>query len=228
MIPAPNYPKWHKKVVSTIQPFSEKKLYLRVLVFGLLLFGATYLYTSWLKIPGAVNKSTADTAIILIGLSMLLSSLCYFWNFVDTKIIYRKHLGLLGFAFGVAHIVLSFSAVQSLFLPETWQKGTMWAPLTGALATVIFTIMALISNQYMARELGGQTWRFILRAGYIGVVLVFIHVFLLKSARWITWYEGGMKTLPSLSLMVSIFMAIVLIMRILLWFSLRKKFVLKR
>lgn len=223
-----DYPQWHKQAVKNAQPFSEKKLYWRTLFFGLVLFAATYGYTSWLKIPGVLNKSAADTAIILIGLSMLLSSLCYFWNFVDTKIIYRKHLGLLGFAFGVAHIALSYSALLNLFKAETWQQSSLWAPLTGAVATVIFTIMALISNQFMARELGGASWRFILRTGYAAVLLVLAHVYLLKSARWITWYQGGMETPPSLSLVVSVFMVIVILMRILLWFSLKRKAIVKR
>ena len=216
------YDKWHKTVVKTIKPLSEKQLYLRVLIFGLLIFGATYGYTTWNKIPGVLNKSVADTSIILMGFSMLLSSICYFWNFLDNKIIYRKYLGLIGFAFAITHVVLSYSALLNLFNPETWQKGAMWPAFTAAIATGIFTIMALISNQYAARELGGRVWRGILRTGYIAMILVWLHVVLLKSGRWITWWEGGRQTPPSMSLLVTIFITIVVLMRIALWWSLRK------
>jgi DMSO/TMAO reductase YedYZ heme-binding membrane subunit len=62
-----------------------------------------------------------------------------------------------------------------------------------------------------------------LRFGYVALALVMVHVFLLKSARWSTWYEGGMTTPPSLSLVVTIFAAVVILVRLLLWFSLSRR-----
>jgi DMSO/TMAO reductase YedYZ heme-binding membrane subunit len=216
------YKRWHDQTVSKLTPPSEVGFYFRVTLLGLLVFAATYSYTAWLKIPGTLNKSVADTSIILIGLSMLLTSICYFWDFLDSKIIYRKHLGLIGFAFGLVHIGLSFPALKRLFEISTWQQGAMWPALTGAIAAVIFAIMTLISNRYMATELGGRLWRAILRTGYLAIIFVWLHVVLLKYERWLTWFEGGMQTLPSMSLLVSIFMFIVVVMRVALWWSLRR------
>lgn len=200
-----------------------KNLYLRVSLFSLVIFGLFYWYTSYLGIPGGLNKSVADTSIFIMGLSMMLSGLTYFFNVFDSYMRYRKHLGLVGFAFAIVHVVLSFSALQNLFQAETWQKGAMWPAFTGLLALIIFTVMALVSNSKMARLLGAKWWRFILRTGYLAVILVWMHVVLLKSARWMSWYEGGMKTLPSLSLLVSIFMLLVIVLRIILFFAVRKK-----
>ncbi|MDQ5951084.1 MAG: Ferric oxidoreductase protein, partial [Patescibacteria group bacterium] len=45
----------------------------------------------------------------------------------------------------------------------------------------------------------------------------------LKSARWITWMEEGFPTPPSLSFLVSVFMLIVLAMRVALWLALKMK-----
>lgn len=202
--------------------FGEWLLYLEAGIFGLLVFALSYTYTGWLNIPGQLNKSLADTAIILMGFSMLLSSVCYFWNFLDWAIIYRKYLGLIGFAFALAHIVLSWTPFMSLFTMNAWQQGKMWPILMGAVALGIFGIMALVSNLYIARKLGFETWKRILRVGYGAVMLVWLHVVLLKSGRWITWYQGGMKTPPSLSLLVTMFMTVVVVMRIFLWWSLRK------
>ncbi len=203
--------------------FPDWSLYFKTGIFGLIVFGLSYAYMKWLNVPGEVNKSMADTAIILMGSSMLLSSVSYFWNFLDWAIIYRKYLGLIGFAFGIAHLLLSWGAFLSLLKISTWEQGKMWPALMGAVAFGIFLIMALVSNSFSARKLGVMTWKGILRTGYIAVIFVWLHVVLLKSARWITWFQGGMKTLPSLSLLVAIFMTIVIIMRILLWWSLRKK-----
>ena len=203
--------------------FKEIALYLKSGIFGLIVFGLCYAYLKWMNIPGELNKSVADTSILLMGLSMLISSICYFWNFLDWTIAYRKYLGLIGFAFGVSHLALSWAPFMSLFEAKTWEQGRMWPVLAGAVAFVIFTIMVLISNSFMARSLGGKVWRFILRTGYVALILVFVHVVLLKSARWITWYEGGMKTPPSLSLIVSVFMGVVLLMRVILMISVSRK-----
>ncbi len=205
------------------KPLSGTSLYLRVMLFSIVVFGAGYAYTAWLGTPSVLNKTAADTSIIVMGLSMLLSSICYFWNSFDSLIRYRKHLGLVGFAFACAHMVLSFPAFQALFRPEVWQKGLMWPALTGTLAMVIFTVMALVSNTKMAMLLGGKTWRRILRTGYVAVLFVLAHVVILKSARWITWYENGMQTAPALSLLVSGFMVVVILMRIALWLATRNK-----
>ena len=201
--------------------------YIKVLVLGMAIFWGTYSYTTAQQIPNVLNKSVADTSIILIGLSMLLSSLCYFWNFLDSQSIYRRHLGLIGFAFGLVHIGLSQSALFGLFNPETWARGAQWPAFTGMVATVIFTVMALISNTYSIKKLG-RAWRPVLRWGYLALIMVFAHVVLLKSARWITWYNGSMITPPSMSFMVTIFMVLVLVMRVVLLFSLKRRTKLKR
>lgn len=201
----------------------DLSLYLRAFVFSLLIFAGAYLYLSWLKIPGILNKTVADTAIFLIALSMIFSSLGYFFNFVDRLAIYRKHLGMIGFGFAVWHLLLSWSALLNLFKVETWESMRMWPMLTGFLAFLIFTKMALISNQFSTRFLGSRLWKGILRFGYFGLVLVMFHVFLLKSARWLTWYQEGMQGPPSLSLLVVIFTTIVLLLRLALWWSLSRR-----
>lgn len=201
----------------------DLNLYLKTFVFALFIFLGAYLYLSWLKIPGTLNKTTADTAALLVALSMIFSSLGYFFNFADRLAIYRKHLGMIGFGFAVWHLLLSWSALLNLFKVETWESGKMWPMLTGFLAFSIFTVMALISNQLSTRLLGSKLWKGILRFGFLALILVMLHVFFLKSARWLTWYQEGMQGPPALSLLVVIFTAMVLILRLALWFSLSKR-----
>ena len=201
----------------------DLSLYLKTFVFSLLIFAGLYLYLSAQNIPGTLNKAVADTATFLVALSMIFSSLGYFFNFADRLAIYRKHLGMIGFAFAVWHLLLSWSALLNLFKIETWESMRMWPMLTGFLAFLIFTKMALISNQLSIRLLGSKLWKLILRFGYLALVLVILHVFLLKSARWLTWYQEGMQGPPALSLLVVIFTTIVLVLRIVLWWSLAKR-----
>jgi DMSO/TMAO reductase YedYZ heme-binding membrane subunit len=202
---------------------SDWGFYFRTLIFGVIVFALCYSYTTWSKIPNALNKSMADTATWLIGFSMILSSLGYYFNLFDSKVIYRKYLGLVGFGFGLLHIWLSLPALQSLSQASAWQKGTMWPALTGLIAATIFTVMALVSNNMMTRTLGGKLWRYILRTGYLAILFVEAHVILLKGPRWVTWYQGGMKTPPSMSLILAAFIFIVLLMRIALWWSTSRK-----
>lgn len=207
----------------SILPKSEFVIYGKVVAFGLIVFGLLFVYTTKLGIPEVVEKSIADTSIILIGLSMWLGSLTFFFNVFDRLIKFRKQLGLVGFAFGFLHVVLELSALKRVFNPEVWQTQIPWAPLTGLFATGIFIIMTMISNRWSMLHLGVLSWRRILRTGYIAVLLVLAHIILLKSARWMTWLEGGMKSLPSTSLLISIFLVIVVTMRVLLWLRLSTK-----
>lgn len=217
------YSKWFSQTVNKVGPLSERQLYLRVSLFGLVIFGAMYGYISFLKLPNVLNKSVADTAVVLIGLSMLLSGVCYFWNVFDTKIVYRKHLGLIGFAFALLHLLLSWSAFLRLFEADTWESQTIWAPLTGLIALLIFAVMAAISNKFSALHLGGKVWRGILRTGYVALFFVLAHVVFLRLARWQSWLSEGMKSLPSVSLIVVGFIILVLLMRAALMISLRTK-----
>lgn len=198
-------------------------MYLHTTIFGAVVFVAFYLYLTWLDIPSPVNKAVADAGIFLMGWSMLLSGVCYFWNTLDKMISYRKYLGLVGFAFATAHLVLSWSAFLNLFSIQTWQNGRMLAPFAGTVAFVIFTIMALISNTTMAKKLGGKVWKSILRTGYIAVIFVAVHVIALRFGRWTSWVQEGFPTPPSLSLVISLFIVIVLGMRVALWIALKRK-----
>jgi DMSO/TMAO reductase YedYZ heme-binding membrane subunit len=172
--------------------------YWKVLILGLGLFGLTYWYLSFQKVPSPLNKAVADTSVFLMGFSMVLS-------------------------FGLVHIGLSFAALERLFLAVTWQQNAAWPALTGLIAAVIFSLMTLVSNRLMASRLGGKTWKVILHTGYIAMGLVLAHVVLLKSVRWLTWYHQGMATAPATSLIVAGFIVVVLVMRMVLWGSLKKR-----
>lgn len=202
---------------------SEWMMYIQTIILGGIIAFASHSYISWLKIPNPLNKSIADTSIYLIGLSMALASVCYFWNVFDRFITYRKQLGIVGLGFGLVHIYLSSSALQKLFSPTVWQQGIPWGPFTGALATLIFLVMAFVSPGIVAQKIGGKAWRTILRMGHIAVALIWLHVYFLKFGYIAKWYAGGMKTLPSSSLLVLIFMSLVIVLRLALWIALAKK-----
>lgn len=216
---------WHRQTIAKISPpKTEFALWRNTLVFGLAVFATSvaYLYIrrGSMSLFGA-NKAFATTALFLIGLSFALSGLCYFWNFVDTKIIYRKHLGLTGFGFAMLHVIMSLFVLPQF--PLEYYQSHLPTFLTGLLAILIFIFMAAISNQYAARELGGKTWRMFLRIGYLAYFAVILHFGILKYSEWLKWFATRSPLLPPLSLFGVLFATIVLFLRLALWISLSRR-----
>ncbi len=201
---------------------TDIKRYFQTALFTAVLFGLSYWYLGVLKLPNLLNKAVADTSIVLIGLSMVMSSVSYFWNFADPLVSYRKHLGVIGFWLGLGHLFLSWGAFQRLINPETWAKGVPWATFTAMIALVIFALMTLISNMTMTKMLG-RWWKPLLRFGYVAIALIWLHVYFLKASSIMKWYAEGMKALPPSSVIMLGFMTVVMIMRGMLWLSLKRK-----
>lgn len=202
---------------------SELKLYINTIFFAAVVYILTYFYISFTPARLPLNNAVANTAVFLMGFSMVLSSICYFWNFLDKLIIYRKYLGLVGFAFAVTHVLLYIPVFMALFSVEAWQNDFILVPLTGLVALLIFTVMAVISNKFMAGKIGGKLWKNILRTGYIAFIFVLLHLIFLDTSKWAKWVTEGFPTLPSMSLLISIFILWFLLMRVLLWIALSKK-----
>jgi DMSO/TMAO reductase YedYZ heme-binding membrane subunit len=180
-------------------------------VFGFSLFGVILAYFWWesgeLAVFG-INQAAADAGTILISLSMFLTVLSYFFDRFDKKIIYRKHLGIIGFAYVVAHIVFVVLLMPTRY-PLTGWLTTRILPFTfGAIATAIFALMTLISNRYAASSMGGVVWRGILRyGGYGALVMSLVHIWLATSRFWSI-------TSPSLSMLVFVFGALTVVARV--------------
>ena len=197
----------------------------------------------WLTEPGTLpvtmNKALADSAMILIGLSFVLSSLCYFWDFVDCKIVYRKYLGLWGFALGVAHGVMSlvfylywkprgYETSPIFVLDHHWDFGVflisnIYAFASAVVAFLIFLMMTAISNQYAIHELGGLWWRRLLRVGYFAYVFATLHFLIKNIPEWQEMFANPSFGLPPLNLIIFLFVCAVVILRTALWWSLWKK-----
>lgn len=182
-----------------------------------------------------INKATASTAIILMGLSFALSGLGYYWDFLDRKVAYRKYLGLVGYFFVLWH---GINSLYFYFLADTdLEKFVLsrdWLVLDytinnripfvlGALSLLIFTIMALISNNYATKKIGGVRWRKLLRVGYIALLFALIHFTVKNLEIWINWIRDGANTLPQMSSLLAVYIVVILLLRLSLQISLSKK-----
>ncbi len=162
-----------------------------------------------------VNDALADAGLLLICASMALSGLCYFWDFADRYIIYRKHLGLWGCALIVAHggwtLALPQYSIALLLQPQNIR-----AFIFAVIASIILLMMAAISNRYAVTELGGRWWRRLLRLGYVAIFFGAWHALIKKAPLWAMWMEAPLSA-PPLSLVVVLVSGMTIVLRIALW-----------
>lgn len=219
----------HQEIIKkTILP-PGIKLWLKTSGFSLVVFGLASLYIYLQKGRYElfeINQAVAGTAVFLIGGSLALSGICYFWDFLDSKIIYRKHLGIAGFAFGLVHALIILIPLQDRFsFPGYYFQDASHLLVFSAAVTavVLFALLTAISNRYAIQELGGKRWRLILRyGGYAGLIFTLIHFGVNQYPRWISWYQSGATIWPPISLLEFIFGVLVLALRLILWLALLK------
>ena len=182
-----------------------------------------------------LNRAAAINAFFLIGISFALSGLSYFFSPFKKLLMYRRDIGLFGFAFAFIHG--TFSLYTYLFVPSflsgfefyyVWDAfgikvSNVFAFLYGLTALLFFTFMAIISNNYAMRFFGGILWRQFLRVGYFAYVYVIFHFSIKRSAEWIFWLQHRIPVLPPLSLILLLFGLFVLGTRCALWVSLAKR-----
>ncbi|MDP2691280.1 MAG: ferric reductase-like transmembrane domain-containing protein [bacterium] len=199
---------------------SEFRLWFNTILLslGIFFFSSLYLFVRRGNYDFFIaNKAFATTSLVLIGLSLALSGLCYFWNFLDSKIVYRKHLGLAGFAFAIVHVIVSFFFLSGRFTYPEWFSGHFLSVMFGLLALLVLCFMALISNRWARMELGALLWRRLLRLGYLVLILVAAHFALLKYGEWTKWFQTPDPFLPPLSLLEMIFTLLVIGLRLAVW-----------
>ncbi len=166
----------------------------------------------------AWSKVVAGTSGLLFAYSLSLSTLGYYFDVFDKKIIYRKYLGLAGYFFALAYCFLLL-----IINPDRYLFGffdNLWSAdfVFGLGAMVIFTIMAAISNNRLMQVLGPIRWRNILRLGYLAFFLLVLRATILEGDLWHIWMvsSGG---LPPVRLFLSFVAIFVIFFRLSIVFS---------
>ncbi len=154
---------------------------------------------SWITL----SKTLAGTAGVLIAASFALSGFSYYFDFLDTKLGYRKYLGLIGFYFAVLYSLFLIGLYPELYGWGLWSRLTEPEVLLGLAAMAILSLMAIISNQRLMVLLGPNLWRQILRFGYLAMIFLVTRAYLLEGDLWHTWLIN-MNGLPPGRLVLSI------------------------
>jgi DMSO/TMAO reductase YedYZ heme-binding membrane subunit len=160
-----------------------------------------------------VAKVLAGTAGILLAGSLGMSSICYFFDFADSKIIYRKYLGLWGYLYALAYTVVIALLFPERYLVSFPQNLFNVDAGLGFLSMAIFTGMALISNSAATRLLGGQRWRNLLRFGYVAYALLVVRGIVLDAAEWQEFFTTY-NSWPSVRMILTVLGLLVLTLRL--------------
>ena len=214
-----------KPTPQSLRLWSDIFVYSIILIIVLSLYGLIAGQDFNLRL---ISRVFAEVAIILIGLSFILSAVCYFWNFAGKYIIYRKELGVIGFMYAAIHgmysllmtpDILSFSNLQFFF-----GEKLLFSTVSAVTALCMYLFMIMISFRQVIEIISGHTWRTLMRIGYFALFLSLIHFFILKKNSWLAWFFGqDQHIVPPMSLIIFLFGIVVLCMRIILWFATHKK-----
>ena len=182
----------------------------KTLFLGLAIFFIIFVY-NFLKFGSVtvsvLNRTIASTSVIIIGLSFALSGICYFWDFADRLIFYRKHLGVIGFFFVSLHVFISLFLLPGRSGFVYWLTVEFGPFIFGFAAFLIFLLMAIISNQFSIHKLGGKTWRRLMHFGYLAYIFIIIHIILVSGLYF--------RVFPPAFHIITIFLAIlVLVLRV--------------
>lgn len=167
-------------------------------------------------------KVMAGTANFLFAMSLSLSSFGYFFNFLDSKVVYRKYFGLLGY-----FAALTYTLLLPVLRPERYFFGLseyFWTSdvLLGLSAMAIFTGMALISNDRAMLAIGPVRWRSLLRLGYVAFFLLVVRAVMNESnpigadpkpEYWMAYFQS-LDTLPPTRLLFSVVAVTVIFSRL--------------
>lgn len=167
-----------------------------------------------------VNKAVALATTFIIGFSYMLGPLARFFpSFFVPKLSLRKPFGLFGFGMAAVHAVMALLLFDKAIYPRffakdgqlTWQAET--AMLFGVLAFFTFSIVAIVSIPSVEEKLDEKQWKTVQRLGLVAYFFVLLHAVVMGYRGWFlasSWSYG----LASISLVASLFIVLVFLVRV--------------
>ena len=160
-----------------------------------------------------ISKALAGTSALMFAASFSLSGFCYYWDFLDTKIGYRKYLGLVAYwlalAYSISILIINpdkylFNIINNLFTADVF---------FGLLAMIIFSFVAFISQDKIMIRMGPKKWRYSLRLGYLAWILLAIRAWFLEKEIWSEYFQA-LEGFPPPRLLLSLLVIAVIIFRV--------------
>ncbi|MBT6690895.1 hypothetical protein HOB10_00995 [Candidatus Parcubacteria bacterium] len=199
----------------------KQKIWTNSFVFSLIVFVLFILATALLEKPFSlltINRAMAGTSAIMFAAAFSLSGFCYYWDFLDTKIAYRKYLGLLGFWYALAYSISLLIVDPERYLIGFTKNFFTADILLGLMSMTIFGFIAIISNDKIMLKMGPHRWRKTLRLGYLAWVLLALRAYLIEKNLWLEYFQS-LEGFPPPRLLLSLLVVAVIIFRLSITFS---------
>ena len=99
----------------------------------------------------------------------------------------RRYIGVFAFYYGLIHTLVYIRYTGDL--QNVLLEMAEWDLALGWVAMVIFTALAITSNDYATARLG-RRWKTLHRLSYVAAILTFVHWFVLDFFLWevLTWF----------------------------------------
>ncbi len=193
-------------------------------------FGASVVYSivryhfagdvEWRHFPLFIlNKATSLAAVVFVACSYLIGKVIR-WHDDDLalRLVVIKFCGLVGFFMAGVHALFSVCLITPAYFAKYFDDAGQ-LNLQGELAmsvgvVALFFLMspAITTLPMMAKALGGWRWKRTQRVGYLALILVVVHLFVLGLKGWLTpgkWTAG----LPPISLLACLVALVPLVVK---------------
>ena len=186
----------------TTEPLVDTRFAKRLALVNGLIPAALLVWDAWRHQLGVNEVNFAIRTTGLLGLSLLLLSLVITplraltgWN---RLVAIRRNLGLLAFAYLVAHLAIFVLLDRAGSLASTFHEIVMRRYLWfGTAALALMTPLALTSTDATMRRLGAKPWKRLHRLAYPAAVAAVVHYYLLvkSDTRQPTAFAGALAVL---------------------------------
>lgn len=171
---------------------NQKKLYDKILGFGILLIMGTFIGAQLILRPEItaetlIIRATAFTAIILLHFILMIGPLCRL-NPIFLPLLYnRRHLGVSMFFIAAIHGVFSImnfhalgdiNPIVSVFTSNQNYLEISAFPfqIFGFFALIILFLMAATSHDFWLKNLSPRIWKALHMSVYVAYALIILHV----------------------------------------------------
>ena len=204
------------------QPTTAK--WFAVVFGGSVLYGiARYHLTGdveWRHFPVFIlNKATSLAAVIFVAASYLVGKTIRWYD--DDKrlrLVVIKFCGLMGFSLAGIHAVLSLTIWSPAYFAKYFDdvgrlnlQGGLGMS-AGVVALFFLSSPAITTLPMMPKALGGKRWKRAQRMGYVSLVLVAVHLFVLGFKGWLN-PQSWPAWMPSISLLAFVAAIVPLIVK---------------
>tara|TARA_R110002110_G_scaffold376568_2_gene586499 strand:- start:6883 stop:7668 length:786 start_codon:yes stop_codon:yes gene_type:complete len=149
------------------------------------------------------NRAFGDASLIFVAFAMAIGPVARFLRSARPLLPWRRELGIWGVVLGLVHTAIilggwvrwdlvrlfGFEFHPSLERYVMLQQGFGLANVIGIVALIYGMALALTSNNYSQRWLGGSVWKFLQQGTYVLWALIVIHTFYFMFMHFLDFHR---------------------------------------